>query len=128
MIHQRRKLEESLAANGWEVVEVREIDHRWFVELWLIKSLWSPTDCQIFFIFETDPQAYKPTGKLAAYNIPATLRKPADWLEDSKEQFEKNDPFDDRTYLFLGKNIEKRMPEFLNDLAGMRQKFYNFYN
>jgi hypothetical protein len=128
MTGHHKKLVEVLKQNGWELVETRETDHRWFVEMWLIRSHWSPIDCHIFFTFETDPQSYKPAGKLAAYNIVASLRKPADWLEDSKKQFEKNEPFDDRTYLFLGRNIEKKIPEFLNDLANLRQKFYNFYN
>ena len=123
---QQRKLKEILDKHGWELVEARTIDHRWYVAMWLIKSIWSPTDCFAFFTFETDPELYKPTGKLSAYKVLASLRKPVDWMAESESQFERNETFADKTNLFL-KNIDRDIPEFFKDLANMRQKFYNFY-
>lgn len=89
MFGQQNKLKELFSQNGWELVETREMDDRWYVEMWLIKSTWSPTDCLIFFTFETDPELYKPTGRPTAYKIGATLKKPIDWLAESKSQFKK---------------------------------------
>jgi len=127
MVGEHNILKDLLGPNGWELVEARKLDHRWYLEMWLIKSIRSPTDCFIFFTFETDPQMDEPTGRLPAYKITATLRKPVDWMAESDSQFDGNELFEDSTDLFLGRTVEKKIPAFFKDLANLRQKFYNFY-
>lgn len=122
------QLSQLLDKYGWELVETRTLDHRWYVEQWLIKSTWSPTDCYVFLNFETDPQTYSTDAKPVADIIIASLQKPVYWMGETELQFEKNEPFDDRAYLNLGRNIEKHIPQFFKELANLRQRFYNFYN
>ena len=117
-----------LDKHGWELVEARTLNHHWYVEQWLIRSTWSPTDCHVFLNFETDPQLPVVYEKPVAYVIIASLQKPVYWMGETEPEIAKNEPFDDRAYLYLGRNIERKIPEFFNDLANMRQKFYNFYN
>jgi hypothetical protein len=124
----RYKIKELLSEHGWELCEARKIDDCAIVEMWLVKSVWMPTDCFVFFTFETDPQDWVGSdAKPKAFRIVAKLKKPLDWMAESESQFEKNEKFDEKGYLYLT-NIEKNIPEFFKDLANLRQKFYNFYN
>ena len=79
--------------NGSELVEARKLDHHWYVEQWLIKSTWSPTDRYVFFNFETDPQSDNPGGKPAAGIIIASLQKPVYWMGEIESRFERNEIF-----------------------------------
>ena len=114
--------------NGWELVEARTLNHHWYVEQWLIRSTWSPNDCYVFFNFETDPMSFNRSEKPVAGILIASLQRPVYRMGESELQFEKNEVFEDRAYLNLGRRSEKQLPEFFKDLANMRQKFYNFYN
>lgn len=127
MVGQHKKLEELLNRNGWDLVEIQETNVVWEVEFWLIKSNWSPQDCYIFLSFEVDPEEIRSTPKPPAFRIVASLRKPIDWFAESEKQFEKNEALDDLAFLYL-KKMERGIPEFIKDLANLRQKFYNFYN
>ena len=131
MFGQQNKLKEFFEQNGWELVETRKFDDIAVIQMWLIKSTWSPRDCFVFLSFETDPQDWylqRKGEKPRVARVVATLKKPLDWLAESASEFEKNDVFEDKAYLYFGGSAEKKIPDLGKDLAEMRQKFYNFYN
>ena len=48
-------LEEALAIHGWSIKDRKSYtNHLWFIELWCLQSQWSPTDLQVFLMFEDD--------------------------------------------------------------------------
>lgn len=51
MFGEQNKLKELFDKYGWELVESQTPNEWWIVEIWLIKSIWSPTDCRVFFEF-----------------------------------------------------------------------------
>ena len=131
MFGQQNNIKELFDRNGWELVETRKIDDVWVIEMWLIKSTWSPTDCFVFFSFQTDPQNWylqREGAKPAVFKVVATLKKPVDWMAESVSEFEKNEVFNDSTGLYFSGHFKMQMTEFFKDLANLRQKFYNFYN
>jgi hypothetical protein len=130
MFGQQNKLKQLFDQHGWELVETRKLEDLAVIELWLIKSTWSPTDCLVFLAFVIDPHDYhrKLQGeKTPASWIYASLKKPLDWMAESASEFEKNDVFEDGAYLYFGGSPEKKIPEFFNDLANLRQKFQSYY-
>ena len=56
MFAQQNKLKDLFPEYGWELVEKQTPNDNWIIEVWLIKSLWSPTDCFVFISFNVDPQ------------------------------------------------------------------------
>lgn len=126
---QRYKIDELLGEHGWELIEARKIDNDpWLIEMWLVKSVWSPTDCFAFFMFCSDEQIYAPNDKMPPATLSASLRKPDDWLAENASQFKLNEVFDDRAELFFGRGVEKNISQFFEDLAQLRQKYKDYYD
>jgi hypothetical protein len=127
MFGQQNKLKELFGQYGWELVDSQTPNVWWFVEIWRIKSIWSPTDCNIFLSFEVDPEwTDRARAAFGVYRIVAALDKPVDWLAESETEFPEIEPHSDNcAYIYLGRGWEKRIPEFFNDLANLRGRFDN---
>jgi hypothetical protein len=124
MFPQRDKLIELLAENGWEIVETQKKDNHWIVEQWLIKSIWSPTDCRIFLTFVIEPQL-TPGETSEIWGVSASVNRPVDWLADNPSEFDAEIESERRGWTRVGRHWEKDAPEFFDELANLRTKFDN---
>lgn len=113
---------DKLAANGWEVIERREISYLWVSEIWKVGSKWSPTDFILYLSFEVyaenDSQDFGNVGWLKATRTP-----PIDWARSGTEI---DLPEEDvRTYAStpLGRKQEKYLESFFDSLSEMRIEF-----
>lgn len=125
MFGQQNKLKELFPKYGWELTDTQTPSVWWFVEIWLIKSVWTPTDCYVFLTFEVDPQwTDRARAKFGVNKIIANTKKPVDWPTDKDSQLNKIS-FDEPIYLYLGRRWEKEISEFFEGLANFRKNYKN---
>ena len=118
---QTEKLRQMLGSFGWELVEARTIRQLWVAELWLLRSTWSPTHCELYLTFEIDPQ--RPSGDFTKeWFARPSLSRPYDWfVENSCEAHEE---ISERSPVsFLSTVKDKDLRRLFNALAEMRNKF-----
>ncbi len=123
MFAQQNKLKELFPNYGWELVETQNPNDDWEIEVWLIKSLWSPTDCFVFISFNVDPQWEDRNNKCEGFwDISVTLSQPDFWNTD---RFDFNFQDDKVFNFFLRAHFEKNIPEIFDSLNNLRLRFKN---
>ena len=89
---------------GYALVNIRNKNiynqDNWFVELWTIKSTWSPSDFELFLMFEHDGSFYS----VAISNDMPKNHHETKW----------------KGRLFLKRKFERDLPEFLEILNFLR--------
>jgi len=129
MFGEQNKLKELFDKFGWELIETQNPNNDWIAELWLIKSIWSPTDCYIFLSFDVDPQWTDRTRKnFGVWAVTASLIQPYDWRKEDSNQvfepkFEENKQYE--AQITLGRRWERNIPKFFEELANLRSKYNN---
>ena len=126
MFGEQNKLKELFGKYGWEFVESQIPNDDWIVELWLIKSVWSPTNCFVFLSFDVDPQWTDRAKKnFGVWAVTATLSQPYDWQAESDCVTELDFEIDlqNRAQITLGRRWEKYIPTFFEELADLRKKY-----
>ena len=102
---------------GWELVEARTIAELWIGEIWLIKSIWSPTDCTVYLTFEIDGQA-GPRDVSQIWAVNASLSRPEDWLAEGGTEIERGGSTGN---LSIAK--EKHLDKLFDELENLRNRF-----
>ncbi|NOT60316.1 MAG: hypothetical protein HOP19_08835 [Acidobacteria bacterium] len=112
---QREEIRRQLRAHGWEVCAVEDCaktpaaDAWYLVELWQIRSRWTPVGAELFISFVIDP----------AYDIQAKDRWRGVWLVTGSRQRPANQRNqDDEVGLVVSKGWRNRLPAFI---AGVNQ-------
>ncbi|MCP5098207.1 MAG: hypothetical protein GY943_21875 [Chloroflexi bacterium] len=96
-------LEEALLARGWAINKrQRWTNYFWFIETWILQSQWTPTDLQIFLVFEDDEMFYSAAIAL----IEPKDHRSTDW----------------KARLYLKKGWQQRLPTFLSELDAIRDR------
>ena len=123
MFAQQNKLKNLFPEYGWELVENQTPDDNWIIEVWLIKSLWSPANCFVFISFNVDPQWEDRKNKSKGFwDISLTLSQPDYWNTDRFDI----DIQDDKVFnFFLKTHFEKSIPEVFDSLNNLRLRFKN---
>lgn len=121
MFAQQNKLKEFFHEYGWELVENQKPSDSWIIEVWLIKSLWSPTDCFVFISFNVDPQWEDRNNKSKGFwDVSLRLSQPDYWNTDRFDI----DVHDDEIFsTHLKTHFEKRIPELFDSLNELRLRF-----
>jgi hypothetical protein len=130
MFGEQNKLKELFDKYGWKLVDSQSPSAWWIVEIWLIKSIWSPTDCKVFLSFIVDEQwTDRSRAAVGVNRITATVDKPIDWLAKSEFEFNKIEMDTDNVAgLYLGRSWERNVSEFFEELADFRSKYNNLKN
>jgi hypothetical protein len=66
-------LRSALEADGWEVLEIEEPDPWWCHELWRMRSVWAPRECEAFITFLIDPQSETEQLQRGTYRVWAAV-------------------------------------------------------
>ncbi len=106
---------------GWELVEARTIEQLWVAEIWLIRSSWSPTDCEVFLSFETDPEG--PSNNFSKdWFVRPSRSRPFDWFAEDAPGTDEN--IHSRGAIpSLSTKKETHLAELFKELADMRNEF-----
>lgn len=128
MFGEQNKLKELFDKYGWELIDSQSPNVWWIEEIWLIKSIWSPTGCKVFLSFVVDGQwTDRAKAAFGVDRIRASLNKPVDWMAESKFEFEEVMTDTNSSYIiYLGRRWERKIPEFFEELANLRLKYNNF--
>ena len=99
-------IRDQLRHRGWTVVAVeRPFEHEWWAaEIWLLRSLWSPTDARLHLVFLTDPM-----DASNVWAVGVSPDRPADRTRVAP-------------VLRLGHGWADRLPPFLADLSKFRKR------
>lgn len=110
MLTQQREVQDRLEQSGWQRVEPPDGTLDWWAdEVWLLRSAWSPQECQVFLTFVVDPQWSGPRSKgQGVWAVIASINKP--------------DPHG-AVCLTLGHGWQERLSAFLTDLARLRHSW-----
>jgi hypothetical protein len=126
MFAQQNKLKELFGINGWELIETQKPKDDWLVEIWLIKSNWSPTDCFAFIEFWVDDQWEEKANRLKGVNsIILSLQQPQIWQNDN---FDIKASDNESIRIYIKPNFEKYIPEIFEALNSLRLKFKSLSN
>ena len=126
MFAQQNKLKELFEKYGWELIETQKPNYIWIAEIWLLKSLWSPTDCYVFIVFEVDPQSEVRVEKEKnVWAVSISLGQPQDWRNDN---FDSQISDGENIEIQIRPNFEKHIPEIFDSLNNLRLKFNNLTN
>ncbi|HXG84660.1 MAG TPA: hypothetical protein VNI84_11590 [Pyrinomonadaceae bacterium] len=88
MFGEQNKLKELFDRYGWQLIDSQVSSVWWIVEIWLIKSIWSPTECNVFLSFIVDEEWFDRATAISNVNrIIATVNKPVDWITESDSEF-----------------------------------------
>ena len=123
MFGQQNKLKELFPEYGWELVEAQVPNYDWIAEIWLIKSVWTPTDCYVFISFDVDPQWEDRNNKnegVRAINL--SLQQPDFWRNDNV-QIDFVD--EEKIPIYIKPQFEKSVSEIFDCLNNLRLKFKN---
>lgn len=110
-----------LADLGWEVIEERAIANLWIAEIWLIRSAWSPTDCEVYLTFEIDPEVESRDVE-KVWAVSPSLSRPYDWFTENSLAV----PVAvDRQGVVGSRSIakEKYLEELFAELSNLRDEF-----
>lgn len=108
MLTQQREIQDKLEQFGWRRVAPPDYTLDWWAdEVWLLRSMWSPQEYQIFLTFVVDPQWSGPRAKGQGVRAVAA----------STGQLEPRGA----VRLILGRGWKERLPAFFADLARLRQ-------
>jgi len=121
MFGQQNKLKALFGKYGWNLVESQIPLNFWVAEIWLLKSVWTPTDCYVFIEFEVDPMCEERKNKeqhVWAINI--SLKQPQDWRNDSNAIQSLNNEKDQIT---IRTHFETRLSEIFDSLNNFRLKY-----
>lgn len=123
MFAQQNKLKELFPEHGWELIETQTPDDNWIIEVWLIKSFWTPADCHVFVTFNVDPQWEDRRRKRDGFwDLSLTLNQPDYWNIDRFDTGVR----DDKVFsFFLKTHFEKSIPEIIDSLNDLRIRFKN---
>jgi hypothetical protein len=110
---QRTEILNQLPHHGWRILPVADHELEWWAdEMWLLESIWSPVGSLAYLTFLVDPQIphsrTRKTGE-AVWAVMVSPLKPVAW-QSSDEGFT----------LSLGQGWEKRLPDFFEHLARLR--------
>ncbi len=123
MFAQQNIVKALLPERGWEVVETQRPNDDWIIEVWLIKSIWTPTGCYVFITFDVDPQREDRNRKSDGYwGMNLTLNQPDYWNIDKFDVGVRDDEF---FSIFLRTHFEKSIPEIIDSLNKLRLRFKN---
>lgn len=126
MFAQQNKLKELFGQYGWELLEIQKPKDDWLVEIWCIKSNWSPTDCHAFIEFWVDDQWWEKANRLKGVNsITLSLYQPRDWQNDN---FEIKTSDDESIKIYIKPNFEKYIPEIFDTLLNLRSRYNELKN
>ena len=127
MFGEQNKLKELFDRYGWQLIDSQVSSVWWIVEIWLIKSIWSPTDCNVFLSFIVDEEwTDRARAAYGVNRITATINKPVDWMVESESEFNKfESDTDGSAEIYLGRRWERKIPEFFKELANLRSKYNN---
>ena len=110
---QRAEILNQLPRHGWGVVLVEDYGLEWWAdERWLLESTWSPVRSLAYITFLVDPQMpHSRTRKKgeAIWAVMASPTKPNAWQSSEGS-----------LTLSLGLGWEKRLPDFFDHLAALR--------
>lgn len=123
MFGQQNKLKELFDQYGWELIETQIPTDWWIAEIWLIKSIWSPTDCYVFLSFNVDEQLEDKTKRnFNVWEIKISLQQSLNWRDDNFDIDTKDDFYEE---VSIKRNFEKRITEFFDGLAKLRARYNN---
>ena len=101
IIYYQPELEEALFNHGWIIKRKHKYSkHFWFLELWTLQSQWSPTDLQLFLMFEDEDYIY---SAAIALEEPREHHS-ADW----------------KTRLYLKRGWKNELSKFMASLGAIR--------
>jgi hypothetical protein len=110
---QRAEILKQLPRHGWNVAPVKDYELEWWAdEMWLLESTWSPVGSHAYITFLVDPQIpHSRTRRKgeAIWAVMASTMKPSAWQSSEGS-----------LTLSLGQGWEKRLPDFFEHLAGLR--------
>lgn len=123
MFAQQNKLKELFPQFGWELIETQTPNDNWIIEVWLIKSTWTPTNCYVFISFDVDPHGQVRNRKRENFwDLNLTLNQPDYWNIDGLDAGVR----DDKVFsFFLRTHFEKNIPEIIDSLNELRIRFKN---
>ena len=110
---QRAEILNQFPRHGWDVAPVEDYELEWWGdEMWLLESTWSPVGNRAYVTFLVDPQI--PHGRTrkkgeAIWAIMVSPTKPSAWQSSEGS-----------LTLSLGQGWDKRLPDFFEHLAGLR--------
>jgi len=127
MFGEQNKLKELFDKYGWELIDSQSTNVWWIEEIWLIKSIWSPTDCKVFLSFIVDEQwTDRARTAFGVNRITASVSKPVNWMAESEFEFDKVElDTDGLDIIYLGRRWERSIPKFFEELANIRSKYNN---
>ena len=114
----RRMLQEF----GWELIEARTIAKLWVGEIWLIRSSWSPTSCDVYLTFEIDGQADQ-SDISQTWAVTASVSRPDDWLAEEGDDVQ---PGYSTGRISIAK--EKHLDRLFDELANLRNRVASAVN
>ena len=106
---------------GWELVEKRTIANLWIAEIWMLKSVWSPTGCSVYLTFEIDSECdSRDVSRVWAAH--PSLSRPYDWNTETvgspEDGVVKRGPVGS-----FGIRKEKHLSALFAELANLRNAF-----
>lgn len=124
MFGQQNKLKELFDKHGWELIETQIPNYHWIAEIWLIKSIWSPTNCCVFISFEVDPEwTDRASRNDGVWAIKISLEQPQNW-QTGKIVIDVHDK--ENFQIPIKTHFEKkRISEIFDTLDYLRLKFNN---
>jgi hypothetical protein len=121
MFGQQNKLKELFDKYGWELIETQIPSEWWVAEIWLVKSIWSPTDCYVFLSFRVDEQLEDKTKRnFNVWSIKLSLNQPLNWRDDNFDIDTSDDFYEE---ISIKRNFKKRITEFFEELAKLRARY-----
>lgn len=122
MFAQQNKLKGLFGKFGWELIETQIPNNNiWIAEIWLIKSIWSPTDCCVFIRFLVDDQWEDRTRmKYGVWAVSLSLKQPYDW-QTAQINIEIQD--DEDFQIPIKPHFEKYVSEIFDSLNLLRLKY-----
>lgn len=122
MFAQQNKLRELFPKYGWELVETQIPNYDWIAEIWLIKSIWTPTDCFAFISFEVDPMGEDRNNKMkGVWAINLSMEQPYYWQDDETHSISNSENFQ----FGIRTHFEESIPEIFDSLNNLRLEFIN---
>lgn len=108
---QQQEILSQLGEFGWQVVTSENAPLDWWAdEIWLLTSIWSPTDCKIYITFVVDPMWETPRKKSeGVWAVKASLERPTGYQCQATE-----------VEISLGRGWKERLPEFFESLSKFR--------
>jgi hypothetical protein len=112
MTTQQKGLLEALNAFGWELAKTEEILEWWADNVWVMRSAWSPQNCEFYLTFLVDPQSDRNANKAEkVWAVKASSTPPTQWQQ-----------CDGEITFVLGHGWAKRLDAFIAEASNFRTR------